>query len=369
MGGNQPWWDSRFAKLIGCPIPIVLAPMGGVSTVDLAVAVSGAGGLGSLAMAGTDARGLRNIIETMKDRTPNPYNLNFFAHSMPASDSDRDREWLKKLRPLFEELEIPAPAELKAALEPFGNLHCAVIEEMKPPIVSFHFGLPPANLVSRIKAAGTTILSSATTVAEARWLEANGADAVIAQGLEAGGHRGMFRNEDMASQMGTLSLVPQVADAVKIPVIAAGGIADGRGIAAALMLGADAVQIGTGFLRCPEAETNTIYRKALDEAEETVVTNVISGRPSRVIPNRLVRELGPISLDAPAFPKGFGPSGSLRKASEANGSGDFSPFYCGQSFSLGRSTQAAVLTRVLANETKRELRKIRISSIEHDCAW
>lgn len=343
--------------------------MGGVSTVDLAVAVSEAGGLGSLAMAGTDATGLRNVIETMKGQTPKPYNLNFFTHSMPTPDSGRDTTWLEKLRPLFEELEIPAPAELKAALEPFGNLHCAVIEELKPPIVSFHFGLPPANLVSRIKAAGTTIFSSATTVAEARWLEAHGADAVIAQGLEAGGHGGMFLNEDMAGQMGTLSLVPQVADAVKIPVIAAGGIADGRAIAAALMLGADAVQVGTSYLRCPEAGTNSIYRRALDEAEATIVTNMISGRPSRVMPNRLVKELGPISPDAPAFPKGFGPSGALRKASEANGSGDFSPLYCGQSVALGRSTQAAVLTRVLANETKRELRKIRISSIEHDCAW
>ena len=241
---------------------------------------------------------------------------------------------------------------------PFGVEHCALVEELRPPVVSFHFGLPDPDLLDRVKATGATVLSSATSAAEAVWLEAHGCDVVIAQGAEAGGHRGMFLAEDPAMQVGTMALVPAVVDAVDVPVLAAGGIGDGRGVAAALALGADGVQIGTAFLRCPEALTSQVHRAALAAAsgDQTVLTNVITGRPARSITNRLIREVGPISDDAPPFPLAAVGSGPLRGAAESTGSAEFSPLWSGQAVALGREISAGELVRHLADDAGEVLR-------------
>ena len=235
---------------------------------------------------------------------------------------------------------------------PFDAALCAAVEQLKPEVVSFHYGLPEASLVKRVKAAGCKVMSSATTVAEARWLEAHGCDAVIAQGYEAGGHRGMFLTDNLATQVGTFALVPQIADAVKVPVIATGGIADARAVVAALALGASAVQIGTAFLFCPEAKTLPPHRAALKAARDdgTVLTNVMTGRPARGIVNRVMRELGPISAIAPEFPLAAGALAPLHAKAQAQGSGDFSAMWAGQAASLGREMPARELTAKLAEE-------------------
>jgi nitronate monooxygenase len=233
---------------------------------------------------------------------------------------------------------------------PFDAAMCALVEELKPEVVSFHFGLPDPALLRRVKAAGCIVISSATIVREAIWLEENGADAIIAQGAEAGGHRGMFLTENIAEQPGTFALVPQVVDAVKVPVIAAGGIADGRGIAAAFALGAAGVQIGSGYLRCPESKVIAPARVALAQASDdsTVITNVMTGRPARGVPNRVMRELGPISPDAPAFPHSATALGPLKVAAEKQGKVDFTNLWAGQAVRMSRDMPAAELTRALA---------------------
>jgi nitronate monooxygenase len=234
---------------------------------------------------------------------------------------------------------------------------CDLVAELKPNVVSFHFGLPEKTLIARVKATGAKILSSATTVEEARWLEAKGCDAIVAQGIEAGGHRGMFLSDDVSTQIGTLSLVPQFADAVKVPVIAAGGIADARGIAAVFALGAAAVQIGTAYLLCPEARTSPLYREALkNERNQTAVTNVFTGRAARAIVNRMVREIGPMTKLAPDFPLAGRFSAPLRVASEAKRVTDFTPMWSGQSAYLARELSAKELTQRLAAETVAKLK-------------
>ncbi len=226
---------------------------------------------------------------------------------------------------------------------------CDVVVDARPRVVSFHFGLPEEALLRRVKEAGCLVISSATTVAEARWLEERGVDAVIAQGADAGGHRGMFLTDEVASQVGTFALVPQVADAVRVPVIAAGGVADARGVSAAFALGASAVQVGTAFLLCPEAGISAPYRAALKAArdDDTALTNVFTGRVARGLRNRAMIEFGPISADAPAFPVAAVALQPLRTAAEALGSGDFSPLWSGQAASLAREVGAAELTRRL----------------------
>jgi len=243
---------------------------------------------------------------------------------------------------------------------PFDDVMCEVVEEFRPAVVSFHFGLPTAGLVERVRATGASVLSSATSVDEARWLEDHGCDVIIAQGAEAGGHRGMFLTTDPSSQIGTIALVPQVVDAVSIPVVAAGGISDARAIGAALMLGADGVQIGTGYLLCPEATTTAAHRQALTSAgsEITAITNVFTGRPARSVLNRVMRELGPLSSTAPEFPLAAAALGPIRAKAESMGSGDFSPLWSGQAASLARAIPAGVLTRQLAVETQAHLHAV-----------
>jgi len=238
---------------------------------------------------------------------------------------------------------------------------CALVEEFTPEVVSFHFGLPERGLLGRVKATGAKILCSATSVDEARWLESEGCDAIIAQGAEAGGHRGVFLSEDISTQAGTMALVPQVVDAVQVPVIAAGGIADARGIVAAFALGAAAAQIGTAYLFCPEATIGPAHREALASAKDngTALTNVFTGRPARSLMNRLVREVGPMSELAPEFPLAASAVAPLRARAEVAGSGDFTPLWSGQAASLGRALPAGELTKQLAEETLARLQHLR----------
>jgi nitronate monooxygenase len=353
------WTDRRILDLFGIDIPIVQAPMAGATSPDMVIAVSEAGGLGSLGCAMHGPEQVRADVGIIRQRTSRPINLNFFCHADPAPDAGRQSAWLARLQPYYGELGIDATAVPAGPLRsPFDEAMCEVVAEVKPPVVSFHFGLPERRLLDRVRQTGAKIVSSATSVAEARWLEDQGCDGVIAQGYEAGGHRGMFLSSDVAGQAGTMALVPQIVDAVKVPVIAAGGIADGRGIVAALALGAAAVQIGTAYLLCPESLVSPLHRAALKAARDdgTVLTNVFTGRPARGIVNRLVREAGPISAEAPQFPLAANAVGPLRAAGEASGSSDFSALWSGQAAALGRELGAGELTRQLAADAAQRLR-------------
>jgi nitronate monooxygenase len=338
-------------RLLGIGLPIIQAPMAGVQGSALAVAVSGAGGLGSLpgAMLGADA--LRDELAAIGAQTAKPFNVNFFCHAPPDPDAGREAAWRAALQPYYDEYGIDAGSIAAVpARRPFGAEAADVLDRFKPPVVSFHFGLPAPELLARVRALGAKILCSATTVDEARWLEAQGVDAVIAQGLEAGGHRGVFLTGDLTTQTGTLALVPQLVRAVRLPVIAAGGIADARGVAAAMALGAAGVQVGTAYLLCPEATTSAVHRAALqsESARHTALTNVFTGRPARGIVNRIIREIGPISAAAPAFPLAAAAIAPLRAKAEARGCGDFSPLWSGQNASGCKAVPAAELTRELA---------------------
>jgi len=342
---------SLLQDLLGIEVPIVQAPMAGVQASALAIAVSNAGALGSLPSALLGADDMRDEVATIRVRTTRPYNVNFFCHTPPTPDPAREAAWRIALAPYYRELGLD-PNEIPAGptRSPFTGQAADIVEEFKPPVVSFHFGLPQPELLARVRAWGSRILASATTVDEARWLEARGVDFIIAQGLEAGGHRGNFLTADMTTQLGTFALVPQVVAAVRVPVIAAGGIADARGVAAALRLGAAGVQVGTAYLLCPEVTTSPVYRAALRSADagHTALTNLVSGRPARGIVNRLMRELGPMGDLPPAFPLATPAVAPLRAAAEAKGMGDFSALWAGQNSSGCKEISAAELTRELA---------------------
>jgi nitronate monooxygenase len=348
------WPDRRILDLLGIDLPIIQAPMAGAATSAMAMAVAQAGGLGSLPCAMLAPDQVRAELGAIRGRTAKPINLNFFCHAPATIDPAREAAWRGRLKPYYVELGLDPETPTRAVnISPFGPEHCELVEELAPEVVSFHFGLPDKTLVDRVRAIGAKILSSATTVREARWLEDHGCDAIVAQGLEAGGHRGMFLSEDVSTQVGTMALVPQVVDAVKLPVIAAGGIADARGIIAAFALGASAVQIGTAYLFCSEAQTAPMHREALKAAQDdqTVIANIFSGRPARLIVNRIIRELGPMSDQAPAFPFAGAALAPLRTKSEASAAGDFQPLWSGQAARLGRELPAGELTKWLAEET------------------
>lgn len=342
-------------QLFGIGLPIVQAPMAGVQGSALAVAVSNAGGLGSLpcAMLGADA--LRQELAAIRSQTRKPFNVNFFCHVPPQASAARDTAWRDALAPYFAELGLGPEVPAGPGRVPFDAATADLLAQFRPPVVSFHFGLPAPELLARVRAWGAKVLSSATTVEEALWLDAHGVDAIIAQGLEAGGHRGMFLSDDLDAQVGTFALVRQVVQAVRTPVIAAGGIADAQGVAAALALGAAGVQVGTAYLLCQEATTTALHRQALksEAARVTAVTNVFTGRPARGIVNRVMRELGPISEAAPPFPLAAARMGVLRATAESRGSSDFSPLWAGQNTSGCREVPAAVLTRELARGVSR----------------
>lgn len=338
-------------ELLGIALPVIQAPMAGAQGSALAVAVSNAGGLGSLpcAMLGPDA--MRAELGKIRGQTSRPYNVNFFCHRPPEPDAAREATWRQALAPYYEEFGIDATAiPAGPGRLPFDAAAADILAEFRPPVVSFHFGLPDEDLLARVRSWGAKVISSATTVDEARWLESRGADLIVAQGLEAGGHRGIFLTDDLSTQVGTFALLPQMVRAVRVPVVAAGGIADAAGVRAALALGAAGVQVGTAYLLCPEASTSAVHRAALqgEAARHTALTNLYTGRPARGILTRLMREQGPLSARAPVFPLATAAVAPLRALAEAAGSGDFSPLWAGQNTSGCRPVPAAQLTRELA---------------------
>lgn len=352
------WPDRRIMDLFGIDLPIIQAPMAGAMGPELVIAVSEAGGLGSLPCALLSSAQAKEALEMIRHETPKPINVNFFCHIPPEPDPVRMLAWRARLAPYYLELGLDPETPVAAgARAPFDSDFCLLVEAFRPEVVSFHFGLPAPNLVERVKVTGAKIIASATTVAEARWLAAQGCDAVIAMGLEAGGHRGNFLTDDMSRQVGLFALLPQIVDAVSVPVIAAGGIADSRGIVAAFALGASAVQIGTAYLFTPEAKITVPHRNALKNAadDDTAITNLFTGRPARGIINRLMRDLGPISDLAPSFPLAGGALAPLRARTEPLDSGDFMNMWSGQSARLGRELPAGELTRTLAKEALAKL--------------
>lgn len=343
-------YNGNVKDLLGTKLPIIQSPMAGVQDSALTIAVSEAGGLGSLPCGMLSIEKMISEISLIKKATDKPYNLNFFCHEMPNHDEKRQLKWQETLKPYFSELnvEVESPSN-NASRTPFNHDVADAIEPFKPEFISFHFGLPNKALLARIKHWGTKVVSSATTVEEAMWLEAHGVDGIIAQGLEAGGHRGMFLSEDISTQMGMSSLVPQITNKVNIPVIAAGGIGDSRSVQAALLLGASAVQIGTAYLLCSEAKTSVLHRSAIksSRSEHTALTNIFSGRPARGIVNRAMKELGYINLLAPEFPYASIEMTQLRGHSEKLDSDGFSPLWCGQNTSVCKEISARELTRLL----------------------
>ena len=340
--------------LLAIDLPIIQAPMAGSQGSALAIAVSNAGGLGSLPCAMLGVEAMRKEIAAIRAGTAKPFNVNFFCHVPPVPDPARESAWRAALAPYFDEYGVdPATIPAGPGRRPFDAEIADALAALAPPVVSFHFGLPSDDLLARVRSWGAKVLSSATTVDEARWLERRGVDVVIAQGLEAGGHRGHFLTDDLTLQAGTFALVPQVVRAVRVPVVAAGGIADAAGVAAARALGAAGVQVGTAYLSCPEATTSAVHRAALasDAADTTAVTNLFSGRPARGVVNRLMRDLGPMSTLAPAFPTAAFALAPLRAKAESAGRGDFSPLWAGQNARSCRPMAAADLTRALAAGT------------------
>lgn len=352
---SKTWPDTRLLDLFGIELPIIQAPMAGPTLHEMVVAVSEAGGLGSLPCALLSAEQQRRELQLIRAQTRAPINLNFFCHQTPAPDPAREAAWRQRLRAYYLELGLDPDGPIpSSSRNPFDATACELVEEFRPEVVSFHFGLPEPALLARVKAAGAKVIASATTVAEARWLEARGVDAVIAQGAEAGGHRGVFLTDEIHSQVGLFALLPQVVDAVQLPVIATGGISDPRGIVAAFALGAAGVQIGTAYLYTPEAKLAAPHRAALESAaaETTALTNLFTGRPARGIVNRVMREVGPMSELAPAFPTAGGALAPLRAASEPQGSGDFMSLWAGQAAPLSpRGMGAGELTRWLAQQS------------------
>lgn len=350
MVGLTGWPDTRFLTLTGAGLPIIQAPMAGASGVELAVAALKAGAVGSLPCAMLSPDAVKEQANAVRAQADGPLNLNFFCHDLGGPPDET--EWRKLLSPYYAEagLDMPAVPAGAPLRQPFNAGMADAVEQVRPDIVSFHFGLPAPDLVERVRNAGARILCSATTVAEARWLAAQGCDAIIAQGFEAGGHAGHF----LAGYrpVGLLTLIRQIVADADVPVVAAGGIVDGAGIAAAFLLGASAVQIGTAYLATPESIIGPQHRAMLGTtaAEVTVATNLMTGREARGIPNRLIDELGPMSDAPPAFPHAAAALTPLRAHAEAAGHADFTPLWAGQGASLVREIGAQELTERLARD-------------------
>lgn len=341
---------NRLTQLLGCRLPVIQAPMAGVQNSRLTIAACRAGALGSLPAAMLSPEQLHAEILAIRAAVDAPFNINFFAHRQPEADINKMQQWLAKLAPYYRELGIDADniAQGKGR-QPFGAAQAEIIAELKPAVVSFHFGLPEAGLLQQVKQSGAKILASATTVDEARWLAEKEVDAVIAQGLEAGGHRSMFRSQ-VHEQVGTFALLPQIRAALNVPVIAAGGISNAATAHAAQTLGADGIQIGTALLLADEADTGPLHRTALQNpsAETTALTNLFSGGLARGIVNRFMRESGCIHPDAPPFPLAQSASAPLRSAAEKQGSNEFSPLWAGQNAPLARRGSAAEIIAEIA---------------------
>jgi nitronate monooxygenase len=333
------WPDRRFLELSGSRLPIVQAPMAGAGGVALAVAAIEGGAAGSLPCAMLAPDEARAQAAEVCAEAEGPLNLNFFCHAVP--DGADDSAWRALLAPLHARAGIAA-SDAAPPRRPFDSAMCAAVEEIRPALVSFHFGLPDAALLARVRASGARIIGNATSIAEARWLASRGVDAIVAQGWEAGGHAGTFLGGDPAERVGLFALVPQIADAVDVPVIAAGGIGDARGIAAALTLGAAAVQLGTAYLFCPESLIGAAHRAGLagEAAAHTAFTNVYSGRLGRGLPGPLTDALGRVRGDVPPFPLAAAALAPL----------GLKPMWAGQAAALGRPEPARALTERLGRE-------------------
>lgn len=340
------WPDRRFIELVGAEHPIIQAPMAGASGVDLCVAAMAGGALGSLPCAMLSPEQAREQVAEVRSASDAPFALNFFCHTMPEQADDS--RWRALLQPYYDEFGV-SPGNGAAMRLPFDSAMAAVVEDLRPPVVSFHFGLPAEPLLARVKAAGAVVIGNGTTADEARWLEQRGADAIIAQGFEAGGHTGRFLGADPAEALGLFALVPLVVDAVSVPVIAAGGIGDARGIAAALTLGASAVQLGTAYMHTPEAGISGTHRSRLREGH-TLFTNLMTGGFARGVRGRLIDDLGPVRDEAPPYPLASAALAPIRAAAEKTGEYGFGPMWAGQAGPLGQELPAAELTRKLAAE-------------------
>jgi nitronate monooxygenase len=338
------WPDRRFLNLVKAELPIIAAPMAGAAGVRLAIAAMEGGAIGSLPCALLTPEQVRAQVAEARARAAGPINLNFFCHHMP--DAADDSAWRAMLQPYYEEFGV-TPSGGGPLRLPFDDAMCTAVAELRPEIVSFHFGLPDERLLDRVQATGAIILSSATTIEEAKWLEARGVHAIIAQGFEAGGHTGRFLEADPVEAMGLFALLPRVVDAVSVPVIAGGGIADGRGIAAAFALGASAVQLGTAYLHTPEAEISDAHRAGLKQGP-TLFTNLMTGGLARGLHGRLVDDLGPVRSEAPPYPLASEALAPIRKAAEQKGDYGFGPMWAGQAAPIGEALPAAELTRKLA---------------------
>ena len=347
------WRDRRFLDLVGVEHPIVQAPMAGAGGVDLAAAAIRGGALGSLPCAMLSPEQVVAQVTQVRAASPGPVNLNFFCHRMP--DAVDDGPWRTLLAPYYAEFGVE-PSSGGVLRKPFDEAMCAAVEETRPEVVSFHFGLPDERLFGRVKAAGTIVVGNATTVEEARWLKSGGADAIIAQGFEAGGHTGRFLGSDPGEALGLFALLPQVVDAVRVPVIAAGGIGDGRGIAAAMLLGASAVQLGTAFLHTPEAAVSEAHRARLKDGR-TFFTNLMTGGLARGLHGRLTDELRAVRAEAPPFPLASSALAPIRAAAERRGEFGFGPMWAGQAAPLGRALPAEELVRLLAQEALETLQR------------
>jgi nitronate monooxygenase len=354
------WPDRRLCDRLCIQHPIIQAPMAGSATPALAVAVSNAGGLGSLGCADNTADEVRELVAAVRAGTNRPFNLNFFAHAVPRTPPEVLARMRERLAPFAETLGVELPASLPELPAGFDDRTLDLVLELRPPVVSFHLGMPEAVAIKALKVEGIILLATATTVAEARWVEAAGIDVVVAQGYEAGGHRGSHQPSAPTDGIGTMALVPQVVDAVAVPVVAAGGIGDARGMVAAMALGAAGVQLGTTFLGSPEAATEPARRAAIRAATDgdTMVTNAISGRAARARRSRYALEMAQLSEPVPAFPQLYALTSPLRAADAARGSGDitFQPY--GQAAALSRELPAADLVARLVAETAAVLERL-----------
>ncbi len=352
-------FPTRLTALLKISLPIIQAPMAGAATPELVAAVANAGGLGSMGVAMMNEATLRENIDKLRGLTNGTFNLNYFVHHEPDLTGFDATPMQQALAPYYKALDLGAPPEPKSSAPAFNVDALKLLLELAPPVVSFHFGLPDADAIKAIKAKGIIILGCATTSAEARALEQGGADAIIAQGHEAGGHRGTFLDHVDRGTVGTMALVPQVVDAVSVPVIAAGGIGDARGIAAAFMLGADAVQLGSAYLHCPETHMHPLHRKALTEVSDygTVVTKLFSGRPARAIRTPLIDGLHDVEEKAAPFPTQRAIIAPLVAASSKAGRTESMQFWAGQAASLSKPEPAAEKTTRLMAEAAERLAK------------
>jgi nitronate monooxygenase len=346
------WPRTDFLELLGITHPVIQAPMSGFTPPALAAAVCNAGGLGSIGCAGLPPATVRDQVSALHQATNRPYNLNFFVHARPTLDPEVAARMRARLATYFDQFALGPVPDPKEPFPPFDEERLALVLELRPRVVSFHFGLPAASAVRRVKEAGCTIVSSATTVAEARSLEANGADVIIAQGYEPGGHRGSFSGSPGAGMVGAMALVPQIVDAVHVPVIAAGGIADGRGLAAAFALGASGAQLGTAFLGCPEATVSPLHRAQLRNAVDdgTELTRAFTGRPARALRNRFITEMADGEpLEFPLQASLLGPLWQLPSEEERAA---FTPFWAGQAAPLAKEIPAGQLVEQLVREAQ-----------------